>query len=53
MRKSLVEAEKNLFFYEEKLQILEQQMNREAKIEKILKYVKDQKLVKWIEELKM
>ena len=53
VRKSLVEAEKNLLMFEEKLNILEKQMKREEKIDKILSHIEDEKLLKMIEELKM
>ena len=52
VRKSLVEAEKNLLDYEEKLCILQKQMNRENKIEKIVKLLDDKQIIKLIEELK-
>lgn len=52
VRKSIVEAEKNLFMLEEKLEILEKQMKREEKIDKILKKIEDEKLKKLIEELR-
>ena len=45
VRKSLVEAEKNLIDYEEKL-------GRENKIEKIVKLLDDKQIIKLIEELK-
>ena len=53
VRKSLVEAEKNLFIYENKLKILEKQIQREKKVDKILNQIKDEKLAKLIEELKI
>ena len=53
VRKSLVEAEKNLFMFEEKLGILEKQIKREQKIDKIIKNIEDEKLKKFIEELRM
>lgn len=52
VRKSLVEAEKNLFEYEEKLGFLEKSIQRRNKIDKILTLINDDKLVKLIEELK-
>lgn len=52
IRKSLVEAEKNLFMLEDKLRILEKQMKREEKIEELLKIVNDEKAVKIINELR-
>lgn len=53
VRKSLVEAEKNLLMFEEKLCILEKQIKREKKIDKILTHIEDEKLANMIEELKM
>ena len=52
VRKSLVEAEKNLLMFEEKLDILERQIKREQKIDQILKKIEDEKLKKLIEELR-
>lgn len=52
VRKSLVEAEKNLFEYEEKLRFLEKSIQRRNKIDKILTLIDDDKLAKLIEELK-
>lgn len=52
VRKSLVEAEKNLFEYEEKLRFLEKSVQRRNKIDKILTLINDDKLAKLIEELK-
>lgn len=53
VRKSLVEAEKNLFLLEEKLNFLEKQMQRDEKIAEILKRVKDENISKLIEELRV
>ncbi len=52
VRKSLVEAEKNLLEYEKKLGILEKQIERQNKINSILKNIDDKKLAKLIEELR-
>lgn len=52
VRKSLVEAEKNLNSFEEKLKFLEKQMSREKKIDKILTHIEDEKIAKMIEDLK-
>ena len=52
VRKSLIEAEKNLLDYENKLGFFEKQVQRKNKIDKILKIVKDNELIKMIEELK-
>ena len=51
VRKSLVEAEKNLFMFEEKLKILENKIKREEKIYKIINLLDDEKIIKMIEEL--
>ena len=52
VRKSLIEAEKNLLDYENRLGIFEKQVQRRNKIDKILKIVEDESLIKMIEELK-
>ena len=52
VRKSLVEAEKNLLMFEEKLDILERHIKREQKIDQILKKIEDEKLKKLIDELR-
>lgn len=52
VRKSLVEAEKNLLLLEEKLEILKQQTIREEKIDRILENIKDENVAKMIEELR-
>lgn len=52
VRKSLVEAEKNLFAYEEKLEFLKKQTARRKKIEKIMNLVTDEKITKLIDELR-
>lgn len=51
VRKSLVEAEKNLLEFENKLRILDKQIQRKKKIEKILEEIEDERLAKLIEEL--
>ena len=48
VRKSLVEAEKNLLDYENKLGIFEKQVQRRNKIDKILTIIKDKKIIKMI-----
>ena len=53
VRKSIIEAEKNLVTFEEKLNIFEKQTKRQEIIDEILKTVKDKKVVKLIEELRM
>ena len=52
IRKSLIEAEKNLFEYEEKLGFFKKQVCREEKIEKILKLIDDDKIISLIDELR-
>ena len=52
VRKSLIEAEKNLFEYEEKLKFLEKNIQRKEKIDEILKMIEDEKIARLIEELK-
>lgn len=52
IRKSLVEAEKNLIMLEDKLNICEKQKIRQEKIDEILKIIKDDKIAKLVEELK-
>lgn len=52
VRKSLIEAEKNLQEYENKLGFLERQVQRKNKIDKILEIIEDENLQKMIEELK-
>lgn len=52
VRKSLIEAEKNLFEYEEKLKFLERNIQRKEKIDEILKMIEDEKIARLIEELK-
>ena len=52
IRKSLIEAEKNLFDYEEKLGFLKKQVFREEKIEKLLKLIDDEKIISLIDELR-
>ena len=52
IRKSLLEAEKNLFDYEEKLGFLEKQVSREGKIEELLKLIDDEKIISLIDELR-
>lgn len=52
VRKSLIEAEKNLFEYEKKLKFLEKNIQRKEKIDGILKLIEDEKIAKLIEELK-
>ncbi len=51
VRKSIVEAEKNLLDLEEKLGILDKQLRRKEKIDQILRLEKDKKIAKLIEEL--
>lgn len=52
IRKSLLEAEKNLFEYEKKLGFLERQVSRGEKIDAILKMIDDEKITKLIDELR-
>ena len=52
VRKSLVEAEKNLTVLEEKLEILKKQSERNEKIDRILKQIKEENIAKMIEELR-
>lgn len=52
VRKSLVEAEKNLTDFEKKLHLLEKQKKREEKIEEILKNMTDERLAKLVAELR-
>ena len=52
VRKSLIEAEKNLFEYEEKLKFLEKNIQRKEKIDEILKMIEDERIARLIEELK-
>ena len=51
VRKSLVEAEKNLLDLEEKLKLLEKQMKRKEIIEEILKKVDNQEIIDFLKEL--
>ena len=53
VRKSLVEAERNLNSLEEKLEFLKKKIQREEKIDKILMQINDKKLSRLIEELRM
>lgn len=53
VRKSLVEAEKNLNTLEEKLGFLEKKIQLEAKVDNILQKIDDKKLYKLIEGLKI
>ena len=52
VRKSLVEAEKNLCAWEEKLHFLEKHIAREKRINQLLKTIKDEKLAEQIEKLR-
>lgn len=52
IRKSLVEAEKNLCEFENKLGLLDKTFQRQEKIEKIISKLEDKKLIKAIEELR-
>lgn len=52
VRKSLVEAEKNLFSLEEKLKLLEKKLQKEKIIEEILALISDKKIIKLVEDLK-
>ena len=52
VRKSLIEAEKNLLEYEDKLRILEKQNERKNKIDNILKIINDEKIARLIDELR-
>ena len=52
VRKSLLEAEKNLLEYEDKLRILEKQNERKNKIDNILKIINDEKIARLIDELR-
>lgn len=52
VRKSLIEAERNLFEFEGKLKLLEEKISRESKINEILAYIEDDKIAKMIEDLK-
>jgi len=53
VRKSLVEAEKNLLMLEERLNIFQKQQIRQEKIDKILKLINDTKISELIEELRI
>ena len=53
VRKSLLEAEKNLFGFEEKLKIYEKQELLAKKIDEILKVIDDDKIRAQIEQLKI
>ena len=52
VRKSLVEAEKNLEEFERKLRILQKQITRREKIDKILEKIEDESIARLIEELR-
>ena len=52
VRKSLIEAEKNLLEYEDKLRILEKQNERKNKIDNILKIINNEKIARLIDELR-
>lgn len=52
IRKSLVEAEKNLCEFENKLGLFDKTFQRQEKIEKIISKLEDKKLIKAIEELR-
>ena len=52
VRKNLVEAEKNLFEYENKLNLFAKSIQRKEKIDEILKLIEDEKIARLIEELK-
>lgn len=52
VRKSLIEAEKNLFSLEEKLKLLEKKLQKEKIIGEILALTDDKKIIKLVEELK-
>ena len=52
VRKSLIEAEKNLLDLENKLEFLEKQNQRRQKIDYILANINDKDIAKMIEDLK-
>lgn len=52
IRKSLIEAEKNLCEFESKLGLLAKTFQRQEKVEKIVSKLKDKELIKLIEELR-
>ena len=52
VRKSLVEAEKNLLSLEEKLKLLEKKLQKEKIIDEIRALTDDKKIIKLVEELK-
>lgn len=52
VRKSLVEAEKNLLDLEQKLGLLDMQIKRQSKIDEILSLTDDKKIQKLVLELK-